>query len=73
VAAGETAAFSARPAVRARGLFFYFGVASYGFSWGRPVLTWVAKPLEHAEVVDNLVNPVCKLLVANDDNYALAA
>jgi|GEM_PF-949300 len=35
--------------------------------------TPVTKPLVHAEMVTNLVNPSRKLIVANDDNYALAA
>ena len=34
--------------------------------------TWVAKPEVHAEVQVPR-KTVCKLLVANDDNYALAA
>ena len=37
------------------------------------VSTWVAKPKVHAEDADDLVNPVCNNIVANDDNYALAA
>ena len=35
--------------------------------------TWVAKPLVHVEVVEFLLNPVTTVIVANDDNYALAA
>ena len=35
--------------------------------------TWVTKPEVHAEGVTDLFNPCCKLIVANDDNYALAA
>ncbi len=37
------------------------------------VSTWIAKPEVHAEVVANLVKPAAKNIVANDDNYALAA
>jgi len=40
--------------------------------WGRPVLTWVAKLQVHAEVQDSSLNRL-QTLVANDDNYALAA
>jgi len=35
--------------------------------------TWVAKPEVHAEDADILVNKSAKIIVANDDNYALAA
>jgi len=35
--------------------------------------TWVAKPSVHVEVVKFLLNPVTTVIVANDDNYALAA
>ena len=35
--------------------------------------TWVAKPEVHAEDTDILVNKSVTLIVANDDNYALAA
>ena len=42
------------------------------FLWGRLASTWVAKPEVHAEVQIPR-KTVCKLLVANDDNYALAA
>ena len=35
--------------------------------------TWVAKPKVHAEDTDSLVNNSVKTIVANDDNYALAA
>jgi len=35
--------------------------------------TWVAKPEVHAEDTDSLVKKPVKLIVANDDNYALAA
>jgi hypothetical protein len=35
--------------------------------------TPVTKLRVHAEMATNLVNQSCKLLVANDDNYALAA
>jgi len=34
--------------------------------------TWVVKPEVHAEL-QSTRKTVCKLLVANDDNYALAA
>ncbi len=34
--------------------------------------TWVAKPEVHAEV-QSPRKTLCKLIVANDDNYALAA
>jgi hypothetical protein len=34
--------------------------------------TWIAKPKVHAEM-QNLVNQLQKNIVANDDNYALAA
>jgi hypothetical protein len=37
------------------------------------VSTWVAKPEVHAEDVTTLVKNVAKQIVANDDNYALAA
>ena len=42
------------------------------FIRGRPVLTWVAKLQVHAEVQDSSLNRL-QTLVANDDNYALAA
>jgi len=35
--------------------------------------TWIGRTLGHAEEAATLVKPGCKLLVANDDNYALAA
>jgi hypothetical protein len=35
--------------------------------------TQVAKPQVHAEDVAHLVNHAAKNIVANDDNYALAA
>jgi len=35
--------------------------------------TPVAKPWVHAEMATNLVNPKSQIIVANDDNYALAA
>ena len=35
--------------------------------------TRVTKPEGHVEDVNYLVKPICKILVANDDNYALAA
>jgi len=35
--------------------------------------TWVTKPSVHVEVVEFLLNPATKVIVANDDNYALAA
>jgi len=35
--------------------------------------TWIGRTLGHAEVSANLVKPAENLLVANDDNYALAA
>ena len=35
--------------------------------------TWVTKPEVHAEDTDSLANPSVTLIVANDDNYALAA
>ena len=35
--------------------------------------TWVTKPSVHVEVVKFLLNPVTTVIVANDDNYALAA
>jgi len=35
--------------------------------------TKLAKPQVHAEDVTHLVNHVAKKIVANDDNYALAA
>jgi hypothetical protein len=35
--------------------------------------TWVAKPKVHAEDTDILVKNSVKTIVANDDNYALAA
>jgi hypothetical protein len=35
--------------------------------------TPVTKPVVHAERAINLVNPKSQTLVANDDNYALAA
>ena len=35
--------------------------------------TWITKPKVHAEGVMDLLNPYYKLIVANDDNYALAA
>ncbi len=35
--------------------------------------TWVTKPKVHAEDTDTLVNNSVTLIVANDDNYALAA
>ena len=35
--------------------------------------TPVTKLRVHAEMATNLVNKSCKLIVANDDNYALAA
>ena len=37
------------------------------------VSTEVANPEVHAEDSDYLVNPAEKLIVANDDNYAMAA
>ena len=35
--------------------------------------TRIYKQQEHAEMVTNLVNKSRKLIVANDDNYAIAA
>ena len=35
--------------------------------------TRIRKPEVHAELVDKLVKPSAKMIVANDDNYALAA
>ncbi len=35
--------------------------------------TCIGRTLGHAEQTASLVKPCCKLLVANDDNYALAA
>ena len=35
--------------------------------------TWVTKPEVHAEDTDILVKNSVTLIVANDDNYALAA
>lgn len=35
--------------------------------------TWVLNPLGHAEGADFLVNPSATTIVANDDNFALAA
>jgi len=35
--------------------------------------TWIGRTLGHAEEAATLVKPGCKKLVANDDNYALAA
>jgi len=35
--------------------------------------TWIGRTLGHAEEAAILVKPGCTLLVANDDNYALAA
>jgi len=35
--------------------------------------TPVTKPWVHAEMATNLVNPKSQIIVANDDNYALAA
>ncbi len=45
-------------------------MTSYG---GVPASTWIGRTLGHAEETAILVKPGCKLLVANDDNYALAA
>ncbi len=35
--------------------------------------TPVVNPAVHAEMAANLVNKSCNVIVANDDNYALAA
>jgi len=35
--------------------------------------TWKRTPEVHAEDAESLVNPSAKKIVANDDNYALAA
>ena len=52
-------------------------VAPLGYAgcdlWGRPDSTWVAKLQLRIEVVEVLVKLFCKLIVANDSNYALAA
>jgi hypothetical protein len=40
--------------------------------WGRPVSTWVAK-LQGRTEVQVPRKTICKLIVANQDNYALAA
>ena len=48
----------------------YYNLSSYG---GDMASTWVAKPSVHVEVVKFLLNPVTTVIVANDDNYALAA
>ncbi len=40
---------------------------------GDPDSTWVAKPEVHAEDAAVLVKPAVTKIVANDDNYALAA
>ena len=45
-------------------------VTSYGADM---VSTEVANPEVHAEDSDYLVNPAEKPIVANDDNYAMAA
>ena len=47
-------------------------VYSYDFG-GVLASTWIGRTLGHAEQTASLVKPCCKLLVANDDNYALAA
>jgi hypothetical protein len=44
-----------------------------GVNGGDMASTQVAKPQAHAEDVTYLVNHVAKNIVANDDNYALAA
>ena len=41
-------------------------------SGGDLASTWVVQPKVHAEL-QSTRKTVCKLLVANDDNYALAA
>ena len=43
------------------------------FTGGVLASTWIGRTLEHAEEAATLVKSGCKLLVANDDNYALAA
>lgn len=44
-----------------------------GFIGGVMASTQMTKPEVHAEVAIYLVNPVATTIVANDDNYALAA
>ena len=42
-------------------------------SGGDMASTWVAKPSVHVEHTDYLLKLAVKVIVANDDNYALAA
>ena len=43
-----------------------------GFSWGRPVSTWVVNLEVRTELQCRSLNTL-QIIVANDDNYALAA
>jgi len=43
------------------------------FQGGDPVSTWALKHCRACRGVEHLVNPTANNLVANDDNYALAA
>lgn len=47
--------------------------ATMYFHGGDMASTWYAKPKVHAEVAVNLVKHAARKIVANDDNYALAA
>ena len=50
-----------------------FGPYNSRLSGGDLDSTWVTKPEVHAEDAAFLVNPAANVIVANDDNYALAA
>jgi|GEM_PF-6784420 len=53
-------------------LFLLYALQRYSSKGGDLASTWVTKPKVHAEVQCPRKSR-CKLLVANDDNYALAA
>jgi hypothetical protein len=61
----KTPAFVAEPP-------FQYTVYEKDIFGGDLASTWVAKPEVHAEV-QSPRKTLCKLIVANDDNYALAA
>jgi len=56
-----------------RGTRLWYRLSNVTNFGGDMVSTWVAKPEVHAEDVTTLVKNVAKQIVANDDNYALAA
>ncbi len=56
----------------ARAPVLLYHLTGYSSKGGDLASTWVTKPKVHAEV-QSPRKSLCKLLVANDDNYALAA